>query len=148
MRSKTVTLYFTPDESITDEQIAEMESLPGARQRNASLISPEAPLEKADFVAGPAVPENYAAAYPRADADTARQRAQAAKAEASGTGTAPAPPAPPTAPQGAGGEPPVDPETLSKAELQAALDKVPGVTYKAADNKAALVALYIEHVQK
>src|SRR5690606_33112031 len=113
------------------EQIAEMESLPGARQRNASLISPEAPLEKADFVAGPAVPENYAAAYPRADADTARQRAQAAKAEASGTGTAPAPSA---APQGAGGEPPVDPETLSKAELQAALDKVPGVTYKAADN--------------
>jgi hypothetical protein len=65
-RRKNVVLYFTPESGVTDEQASEMERIPGARQRNAALIDPEAPLEKCDAVAGPAIPENYAEAYPLA----------------------------------------------------------------------------------
>lgn len=64
MARKTVTLYFTPESELTDEDVAAMDALPGARHRNASLVNSEAPLEDADYVAGPAVPEAYAEAYP------------------------------------------------------------------------------------
>lgn len=73
MRKKLITLFFTLGAHLSDEEADLMESLPGARQRNASLIDPEGPLEKCDFVAGPAVPDNYAAAYPVAPGGEAEE---------------------------------------------------------------------------
>lgn len=62
-RQKKVVLYFTEESSLTDKQADEMSRIPGARHRNAALVNPEDKLEKADGVAGPAIPDNYANAY-------------------------------------------------------------------------------------
>lgn len=117
-RKKTTTLYFTEEANITDEQLAEMERLVGARQRNASMIDSEAPLEKADFVAGPAVPEAYAAKYPAA------VPMQVADDEEEET---------------------VDANEMTAADIKAALDEA-GVDYPKSAKKAELVALYEEHL--
>jgi hypothetical protein len=117
-RRKNVVLYFTPESGVTDEQASEMERIPGARQRNAALIDPEAPLEKCDAVAGPAIPENYAEAYPLAKM---------------------LPPAEDDEEEAA------DPHAMTSAELKAALDNA-SVEYPKSAKKADLVLLYQEHI--
>lgn len=58
-RKKKITLYFTPESNLTDEDIAAMDAIPGPRHRNAAFVDPEGKLEPCDFVAGPAVPACY-----------------------------------------------------------------------------------------
>lgn len=60
MAFKRVTLYFTPGSNLTDEDIEAINAIPGgAFHRNASYIGPEDKMERCDFVAGPAIPQQY-----------------------------------------------------------------------------------------
>lgn len=115
-RKKTITLFFTEGSNITDEQLDVLERLPGGRHRNASLVDPDAPLERCDYVAGPAVPDQYNHL----------------------------PVAEPSAPVN-DEEDEEDPEHMTVAQLKAALDEAE-VEYPATAKKAALVALYTEHL--
>lgn len=120
---KNVVLYFTVDANPTEEDFAAMNSIPGARQRNASLINPDDKPEPCDAVAGPAIPEAYDH-LPRAKPVQVVADDKVVK----GDGDA------------------VDPEDLSVAELKAKLDEA-GVEYKASAKKAELVALYEANIE-
>lgn len=116
---KKVVLYFTPGSDITEEQAAEMERIPGARQRNASLIDPDEKPEPCDAVAGPAIPDSYA------DKPVAVPLVAADEEEAEES----------------------DADEMTAAELKAAL-KDAGVDIPSGAKKADLVLLYQEHVGK
>lgn len=69
-KRRRVTLYFTNGAQLTEEDYEAMSKLRGdVRHRNAEFIDPDAKLEDCDAVAGPAVPEQYAAKYATADGD-------------------------------------------------------------------------------
>lgn len=70
LKKKRVTLYFTNDSGLTDVDVAAMNSVPGgAFHRNASLVDEEAKLEPCDAVCGPAIPAQYAEAFPTFEID-------------------------------------------------------------------------------
>lgn len=119
-RMKKVVLYFTAESGLSDEEAHELERIPGARQRNAALIDPEAPLEKCDAVAGPAIPDNYADAYPLAKALVDDEEEASEETD--------------------------DPNAMTVAQLKGALDEA-GVEYPATAKKAALVALYEQNIE-
>lgn len=118
-RLKKTVLYFTAESGLSDDEAREMERIPGARHRNAAMIDPDAPLEKCDGVAGPAIPDNYADAFPLARALVEDEE------EAEETD---------------------DPNAMTVAQLKAALDEA-GVEYPATAKKAALVALYEQNIE-
>lgn len=141
---KTIVLFFTVGSNPTDEEMAEMNTIPGARQRNASLIIPEAAPEKCDFVAGPAIPESYERFphYSAEAASAAKPKRTKVDPETSASGGA-------VGGEGdAGGKKPakVDPNELSNAELKAALTEA-GVAFKGNASKAALVGLYEANIK-
>lgn len=116
---KTITLYFTEESGLSDEQRIELEHLPGGRHRNAAMVDPEAPLEECDYVSGPAVPDSY-----------------------SGIEFIE-----PQVPEGTGDaeEEVDDPNEMTVTVLKAALTEA-NVEFPATAKKAALVALYQEHL--
>jgi hypothetical protein len=82
LKKKRVTLYFTEDSSLTDVDVAAMNSVPGgAFHRNASLVDVEAKLEPCDAVCGPAVPAQYAEAFPTVEIDYEAIEAELAAGE-------------------------------------------------------------------
>lgn len=117
-RKKNVVLYFTEEAHLSDEQAEEMSRIPGACHRNAAFIDPDAPLEKCDGVAGDAVPEAYAEAYPTAKPLTPADDDDEAD----------------------------DPNGMTVQQLKDALDEA-GVDYPASAKKAALVALYEQNIE-
>lgn len=66
-RKKTKVLYFTQDGLLTDAQWDELNSIPGAQHRNASLVEADDALEPCDAVAGHGIPQAYRDAYPLVD---------------------------------------------------------------------------------
>ncbi len=115
-------LYFTEEANLTPEQQAELDSIPGARHRNAALIDPEAPLEAGvTGVAGPAVPESYAH-LPHIEGNV-EEAEEAEETEAEGD----------------------DYEAMTVPQLKKILDEAE-VEYPATAKKAALVALAQEHL--
>lgn len=61
-------LYFIAGTTPTQDQTDEADAFgPGVAFRNATLIHPDGPIEDADAVAGPNIPENYAEALPNID---------------------------------------------------------------------------------
>lgn len=122
---KKVTLYFTPDHLLSDEDAATMARIVNARHRNASLIDEEDKPEPCDYVAGPAIPAQYKK-FPKPPMVAAPAPADEEEEEEEEGGS-------------------VDPNTLSAAQLRAWLDEA-GVEYPAGSKKAALVLLYQENV--
>lgn len=49
-RKKPHVLYFTEEANLTAEQQAELDSIPGARHRNAALVDLDAPLEQLSLI--------------------------------------------------------------------------------------------------
>ena len=126
-QKKIIVLYFTADANPTEEEYAEMASIPGARQRNASLIDPSEKPEKCDAVAGPAIPESYDH-LPRAKSvQVVEESAPKKVTKADGDN--------------------VDPEDLTKEELKTALTDA-GVPFKGNAGKAELVTLYTANILK
>lgn len=61
-------LFFIGGTTPTPEQIEEADAYgPGVAFRNAALVHPDGPIEEADAVAGPNIPDNYAEALPHID---------------------------------------------------------------------------------
>lgn len=117
-------LYFTPESSLTEEQERELNSIPGARHRNAALVLSDAPLEKGvTGVAGPAIPEAYDH-FPVIEGDPnfgADEEEEEEEAEGD------------------------DYEAMTVGQLKKLLDDAE-VAYPATAKKAALVALCQEHL--
>lgn len=118
---KRIVLYFTKGANPTEEDYRVMNSIPGARQRNAELIDPEDKPERCDAVAGPAIPEQYKH-LPVAKGVEVQIEDQD---------------------EGSGSD---DPNDMSVKELKAALDELE-VEYPASAKKAELVAIYEANVE-
>jgi type IV secretory pathway VirB10-like protein len=121
---KKVTLYFTADHLLSDEDAEVMSRIVNARHRNASLVDPDDKPEPHDYVAGPAIPDQYKKS-PKPPMLAPVQTDEEEEEEESEEGT-------------------IDPNTLSAAQLREILDEA-GVEYPAGSKKAALVLAYQEH---
>lgn len=116
---KRIVLYFTEGANPTEADYKALNSIPGARQRNANLIDPDDKPERCDAVAGPAIPPQYGHL----------PVAKPVQVELEDEGS-----------------PVADPNDMKVDQLRAALDGLE-IEYPANAKKAALVAIYEANVE-